>query len=215
MSEGLDRVVTEKIKPILESTMHKYLGITVREIEADISDSIKKNPLLDFVIDVNKPFKKAKDDFKKQYLLRVIRSNYGNISAAAEQAGLDRRSIHRLIARHKIDLEQFRKVIVRPAYIKETAVTGIIESTLENYKQVINPQKLEKLYKNAREVSAEIAREIPDIAVSMDAAEKEFEKKYLANAMIIYNGKTSDIARKIGLRYETLHRKLKEHSLIE
>ena len=213
MNGSIDKVVEERIKPLLESTMQKYLGITVKEIQADISDNLKKNPLLDFVIDPNVPFKRAKEDFKRQYLLRVLRTNYGNVSAAAEQSGLDRRSIHRLIARHKINLDSFRRVILRPAYAKEMAVTGIIEKTLENYKAVINIEKLNRMYKDANAVSREIVKELPDMAIQMAEAENEFEKRYFEKAMIVYNGKTSEIARKIGLRYETLHSKLKEHGL--
>ena len=62
MNGSIDKVVEERIKPLLESTMQKYLGITVKEIQADISDNLKKNPLLDFVIDPNVPFKRAKED---------------------------------------------------------------------------------------------------------------------------------------------------------
>ncbi|MEK6874648.1 MAG: helix-turn-helix domain-containing protein [Nanoarchaeota archaeon] len=207
--ESLDIVVEEKVKPLLESAMYRYLGITIKEIQTDITDRLKKSPLLDYVIDPSLPFKEAKDGFKKQYILKVLRAHFGNVSAAANSAGIDRRSIHRLIKKYHIDLDQFRNILLRPAYIKELAISDIITKTLDNYKQIINAQRLDKLYKDAQQISKDIVKELPEIILSMAAAEEEFERRYLKQVMLIYNGKTKEIAHKIGLRYETLHRKLK------
>ncbi|MBI4448583.1 hypothetical protein HY641_00960 [Candidatus Woesearchaeota archaeon] len=213
LNHSLDIVVQDKIKPLLDTAMHKYLGITVKEIEKDITDQIKRSPLIDFVIDPNLLFKKAKDEFKRQYVMKVLRSHFGNVSAAAENSGLDRRSIHRLIAHHRIDLEQFRKVLLRPAYIKQTAVNEIITRTLDNYKQVINADRLSKFYNDSTSLSKDIVRELPDIHIPLAVAEQEFERRYFEQVLLIYKGRTAEIAKKIGLRYETLHRKLKSLGL--
>ena len=53
-------------------------------------------------------FKEAKDRwiraFEKKYLFELLQHNNNNISAAAREAGIDRKTVHRLIAKH--DLEQ-------------------------------------------------------------------------------------------------------------
>ena len=48
----------------------------------------------------------------------------------------------------------------------------------------------------------------------MKDAEREFEKKYLKAALQENDNNISKTARKIGLRFETLHRKLKSLGLI-
>ena len=67
----LEEVVSAKVKPMVEEAMQKYLGVTIAEIESDISDRIKKSPMLE--ISTSIPFKKAKREFKKAYLARLLR----------------------------------------------------------------------------------------------------------------------------------------------
>jgi len=53
------------------------------------------------------PFKDAKaqlvGDFERRYIVDVLRKYRGNISRAAAHSGIDRRSLHRLISKYKID----------------------------------------------------------------------------------------------------------------
>jgi DNA-binding NtrC family response regulator len=57
------------------------------------------------------PFKEGKDlvieEFERQYIEHLLRSHGGNISRAAESSGIDRRSLHRLLAKHEIDASFF------------------------------------------------------------------------------------------------------------
>ena len=107
MVESLDVVVEKKVKPMLDDAMKRYLGITVSEIRADISDKLKRSSLLS--IDTSIPFKQAKRQFKKQYLIQLLHKHRGNISEVARIADLDRRSLHRLIVRFKIDVATVRE----------------------------------------------------------------------------------------------------------
>ncbi len=52
------------------------------------------------------PFKDAKKkwlmNFEKEYLADLLKKNSNNISRAAREAGIDRKTIHRLIGKHKL-----------------------------------------------------------------------------------------------------------------
>jgi DNA-binding NtrC family response regulator len=56
------------------------------------------------------PFKDAKErlveDFEKRYIADVLKRFKGNISRSAEQIGIDRRSLHRLLAKYHLDAVQ-------------------------------------------------------------------------------------------------------------
>jgi DNA-binding NtrC family response regulator len=58
------------------------------------------------------PFKEAKQAvikaFHQQYIQAVLQQNRGNISRAAEQAGLQRQYLHRIMKHEKIDAEGFK-----------------------------------------------------------------------------------------------------------
>src|SRR3989338_9338473 len=84
----LEKVITEKVKPLIDSSMQKFLGITIKELSTDISDRLKRTPLLDFKIDTGMPFKKAKKLFKKEYVRKLLQLKQGNISDVARIAAI-------------------------------------------------------------------------------------------------------------------------------
>ncbi|HSU72289.1 MAG TPA: helix-turn-helix domain-containing protein [Candidatus Binatia bacterium] len=206
---NLEKTIEEKVKPLVADAMQKFLGVTVSEIEHDISGKLKRSPLLDYDVDVTKPFKQAKLDFKRYYLTRLLQNHFGNVSEVARIANLDRRSIHRLITALKIDVRRFRQELLRGEYVKQEAVKDIIQQTLDSYKQSLNPDKLALLYRFAPTLSKDIVAELPEAPLTLDQAEAEFERKYFAKALALFNNNISKTARAIGIRYETLHRKLK------
>jgi len=208
----LEKVIEDKVKPIINDAMQKFLGVTIGELSSDISDKLKRSPLLDFDIDASAPFKKAKKMFKRQFVIRLLQTNYGNISKAAKAAGIDRRSIHRLIKELSISSSKFREELMKPEYVKQSAVSSVIEHTLDNYKQVIRPEKLEEVYKNVSLISKNILKELPVVSMTLKEAEEEFEKLFLEK-VVKDAGSITKAAKKIGLRYETLHRKMKKLGL--
>ncbi len=209
----LEKVLVDKVKPILDDAMSKFLGVTIKEINVDITDKLSKNPLFEFDINMDLPFRKAKDEFKRQYLARLLRMNFGNISAVAEIAGVDRRSVHRLIKRFGLDPDQHRKDMLSSQYIKAEAVHNIIESALDQYKEVLRPEKIEELYSNLKGISRDIIKELPDDPLTLKEAENEFERRFLSR-VIHDEPTTTRAAKRLGLRYETLHRKLKSLGLV-
>jgi DNA-binding NtrC family response regulator len=59
------------------------------------------------------PFKEAKEAviraFHRQYIHAILQQNQGNISKAAEQAGLQRQYLHRIIKHERLDTEGFKQ----------------------------------------------------------------------------------------------------------
>lgn len=205
----LERVVKERVEPIIDNAMHKFLGITISELRKDISDKIEKNPLLSFEINTSLPFKSAKKSFKKEFLTRLLRAHYGNISAVAKVMKQDRRSVHRDIIDLGIDVDKIRKEMIRPEYYKKEIVDDILRKSLDQYREFIKPNKLEKIYENVDSISEDIVKELPIVEMTWEEAEIEFEKEYLKKVLEENDFNVSKTARKIGLRYETLHRKVK------
>lgn len=206
----LEKVLKDKVEPLIEEAMHKFLGVTISELGKDITDKIERNPLISYEINTAIGFKAAKKVFKKEFLTRLLQSNFGNVSAVAKIAGMDRRSVHRAIKEFGIDIKKVRKEMIKTKYYQREAVDAILKDTLDSYKQIIRPGRLERLYKNVDKLSKDIIKQLPPVEMSWEEAEKEFEKRYLEKALEENKGNVSKTARKIGLRYETLHRKLKK-----
>jgi DNA-binding NtrC family response regulator len=63
--------------------------------------------------DITRPFRELKqeaiDAFEKAYLIELLREHRGNLARAARAAGMDRKNLWTLVARHGLDREQFRK----------------------------------------------------------------------------------------------------------
>ena len=213
--EALEAVIEKRIRPLLDEAMQRYLGVHISEIEHDISDKLKQGALLLLEIDTSIPFKKAKRLFKKAYIARLAKRLFGNVSEIAKISGIDRRSVHRIIAEMKITIPKFRKELEKVEYVRESTVQNIIQSTLESYKSALNPEKFVSLYTKAPELSKDILKELPEKEMTLKEAEREFERAYFQKALEQNKNNISQTARKIGLRYETLHRKLKALGLIQ
>lgn len=212
--EALEEVIDKRVKPMVDKAMHKWLGVTVSEIKADVSDKLKRSPLLEYEISTKLPFKKAKKLFKKLYLSKLLQAFSGNITDVAEAAGLDRRSVHRLIEELGLDPEEFRRSIAKTEYVKQEAVKSIIQSSAEVYKGSLSPTKFKSFYEHVPELSKDIVKELPATPLTLKEAEQEFERAYLRKALKENKGNVTKTAKKIGLRFETLHRKLKALNLI-
>ena len=210
---SIEEQIEKKVKPILDRAMHQYLGITVDEIKSDMTDKLKNNPLLDLVIDFTKNYKDAKEDFKRQYVIKLLIKFFGNVSEVARVSELERRTIHRLIKKFHIHAAKIRSEMAKVDYIKEVAVSDIIEDTLEHYKTAINPERIENLYAHTSEISKEIIKELPEDVVTWKEAEEDFDKRYLTH-IITEEPSTVKAAKRVNLRYETLHRKLKKLGLL-
>ena len=206
-----DKTVEDRIKNAIDGAAQRYLGIGVMPADMDITDRLKKDSLLSFYVDTKKNFKLAKKQFKKHYLEKVLQIHSGNVSTSAKVAGIDRRSIHRLMTELGI-------VVDREKLVKEN-YTGSVQEMITDALQLESAEVVGKeqdrfmrMYKRiAPTLSREIVKELPSL--SLDEAEAEFEKRFIEKALGEQEGNISATARKIGLRFETLQRKMKELSI--
>jgi len=209
MPKELEQVLKKKVKFIVDEHMHKFLGVTVDELNKEISDKLSSK-FLDFKVDTSIKFKIAKRMFKKWFLSKLIKDCYGNISEVARVTGLDRRSVHRAIHDLDIKIKNVRRNLYSPKYYRKEAVDNILKRTLEGYKSVIHPVKLKKAYSDMGFLSQDIVNELPINRMTLKEAEMEFEREYLRKALSESNNNLSETAKKIGIRYETLVRKMKK-----
>ena len=208
-AKDLEQTIKEKVSPLLEESMEKHWGITIPKLESDITDQLKK-PQLNVYLPPNLPFEKAKKTFKTEFIKRELRLHRGNVSQLAKLLELDRRSIHRAIKDLDIDVEEVRSRPESKEDYQKMMVDNLIRSTLQQYKEIIQPQKMQMLYHDVDTLSRNIAKFLPPPELSWKQAELEFEKQFLLQAMEENGWKVSVAALKLKIRPETLHRKIKK-----
>lgn len=213
-NEDLEKVIKEQINPIIDEAMQRYIGATIKELRKDITDKITTKPFFDFDIDPSMDFKTAKKLFKKYYLEKLLRTYYGEVSLVARICDIDRRTIHRMIKEFKIKVGKFRKSMLNPEYVKQKEVSSLIGTVLEDYKEVIHPDKIKKMYRKIPALSSEILKELQIEHMSMQEAEEIFEKEFITKALARHKNNITKTAKAIGLRYETLHRKIKKLKIV-
>src|SRR3989344_5666081 len=207
--ETLERVVREKVEPLLEEAMQKFLGMTIRELEKDITEKIEQKKFIGIMVRVDLPFKDAKKMFKKEFLERTIQTHYGNISEVADIVGLDRRSVHRDLRSLHVDIKKLRERMYKPRYFEKEAVDQLLRKSLDQYKSIIRSEKLVQMVDYVPELSEQIMNILPNTTVRWKDAEREFERIYLKAAIGRYKN-LRETARAIELRYETLLSKMKK-----
>lgn len=212
MAEDLEKALKEKIEPYLEQTMQKFLGVRIDELEKDITDTIERK-LIGYTIHTELPFKLAKNLFKREFLKRTIQTHQGNVSEAAKLLGLDRRSIHREIKKLDIDIKKLREKMYKIGYFKKEAMDTALRKTLDQYKDILHPEKLKKFYQEVPLISENIVKFLPKKVLTWKEAEEEFEKLYLKKILEENNWNLTKTAKQINLRYETLIRKVKKLGL--
>jgi len=210
--KDLEETIKEKVSPLLKETIEKNVGVSIPKLGLDITDKLTKSHL-DIYVPANLNFKDAKKLFKKEFLRRELRFHLGNISQLAKAINIDRRSVHRAIKEFDIDVEQ----VLSKGESKFDQYQGMIgkkiKLTLEEYKGIIHPEKMELMYEKVSDLSRNIAKFLPHQDLSWKEAEKGFEKQFLAQAIKSHNGNISKTAKEIELRVETLHRKVKKLGL--
>ena len=212
--KGLEETIKEKVSPLLEETMEKSWGITIPQLESDITDRLK-NPRLEFYIPAASTFQQAKRLFKAEFIKKELRLHKGNISQLAKTLEIDRRSIHRTIKDLDVDLGNIRNLPETQERYQEQLVNEAIRTSLDQYRDLIQPEKMEKMYIEVPALSKNIAKHLPHQDLSWKEAELEFEKQFLQHALEENQGDVSKTAQKSKIRVETIYRKIKRLGLKE
>ena len=207
--KDLEETVKEKVSPLLKETMKKHWGITIPQFNEEFTDRLI-NPQLNIYVPSNLSFSAAKKVFKAEFLKRELRLQKGNISQLAKVLGIDRRSVHRVIKRLGINIESVRDKVKSEEDYQQDFVDQALRSTLDQYKEVIQPQKMEKMYQEVETLSRNIAKVVPHQDITWKEAEREFEKQFLGHSLKENKGEIKKAAEKLKIRVETLHRKIKK-----
>jgi DNA-binding NtrC family response regulator len=207
MSKDLEETIKKEVSSLIQETMEKNWGVAIPKVGEDITDKLSL-PLLDVYVPLDTNFVEAKKIFKSAFLKKELRLHLGNISQLAKSLGLDRRSIHRAIKEFRIPKQEVSKEEYQQEIIGKT-----IKGTLDDYKEIIRPQKMEKMYEDVKILSRNIAKCIPHRELSWKEAEKEFEKVFFRHALEENEWNVARTAVKIEIRVETLHRKIKKLAL--
>ena len=211
LSLDLEATIKEKVAPMLEETMEKHWGITIPQIESDITDKLK-SPQIQIYVSPQLAFAEAKHFFKAEFLKKSLAQHLGNVSQLAKVLRIDRRSVHRAIKSLDIDMETLRGK-EDPSRFREEIIDRTIRSALDHYKELIHPQKMEDLYSDIPALSRNIAKVLPDQEMSWKQAEKEFERQFLSLALAEQQHKVVETAQKLKMRVETLYRKIRRLGL--
>lgn len=210
--KDLEATIKDKVVPLLEETLEKSFGITIPKIESDITDQLAK-PSLSIYVPLTASFKDAKKKFKEDFLRRELMLKRGNVSQLAKILGIDRRSVHRAIKEFEIDVDIVRGDVKGELEYKEKVVEDTIRGTLEQYKRIFHPQKMEDLYREVPALSKNIAKVLAFEQLGWKEAEREFEKQFIVHHLEEKRGDLKKVAMKMGLRGETLQRKMKKFGL--
>ena len=210
----LEKTIQEKITPLLEKSMEETWGMSIPKIESDITDKLK-DPQTNIYISTQLKFNEAKKQFKKEFFKRELRLHQGNISELAQNLELDRRSIHRTVKELEIDMENIRHHPLSEDEFQKEQIDRTIRSTLDQYKEIIQPPKIEQMYKEVESLSRNIVKILPLYKSTWKSAETMFEKKFLARSLEKNQWNIDQVAKTIGLCPETIYRKIKKLKLVQ
>ena len=208
MNNTLEKVITNKISPLLANSKNEHIDIS--KLYENITSHIKRGSIFDIEIDLCLNFKNAKKEFKKCFLTNMIKKNYGNISEVARITDINRRSIHRIIDDKEI--RQIRSNLPKRDTIIYNELCHAIDTILlTNDHRFINKDKLKNIYDSLSRLPDETLNNFDEL--TFKEAEIEFEKKYIKEALLKYNHDICITANQIGIRSETLYRKIKNLEL--
>ena len=180
---NLEETIKGKVALLLEETMEKSWGVYVPQVQSDITDKLQNNLPTKFYIPMADSFQEAKKKFKSEFLKNQLHLHSGNISQLAKFVGLDRRSIHRAIRKLDLSVEETRRDVRLTAPYQEKIIDETIRFALEGYKDIIQPQKMEKIYQEVPALSRHLAKLLPHHHLTWKQAEWEFEKQFLYQSL--------------------------------
>ena len=206
----LEDTIIEKVRPLIHDNIEKTWGLEIPKLEEDITSKLAKEHST-IPIQFTLPFNQALLAFKKEFLTREIRKHH-NISFLANLIGMSRRSIHRSIKELNINVDRLSKT-EQKNYFKEQEIYQSLRKTLLEYKTLFREEKMNALYETLPNLSKSLAQELPDQRpTTWKKAKEDFEKRYLKHHISL-GDKLKIVAKKIGIRPESLSRKIRNLNL--
>jgi len=97
----------------LENKVHQAMVVAAGPIIDDHDVALPVGRVGGGRVDVTRPFRELKqemiDAFETQYLTELLRVHQGNLAQAARAAGMDRKNLWALVARHGLERARFKK----------------------------------------------------------------------------------------------------------
>jgi transcriptional regulator with GAF, ATPase, and Fis domain len=97
----------------LENKVHQAMVMATGPIIEDADVALPVGRAGGGRVDLSRPFRELKqeaiDAFETQYLTELLRAHHGNLARAARTAGMDRKNLWALVARHGLDRARFKK----------------------------------------------------------------------------------------------------------
>jgi DNA-binding NtrC family response regulator len=211
-SDNLELVL--KVKPIVDEATERYLGAPLDRLSDDITARLTQSSIFEFDIDINLPYVQAKRAFRKAFVTRLLLLSLGNLSEVARITGKNRRSVHRMVRQYGINVRKIKRDLIRPYDLKISVINSLIEKVLQNYQSELGKARLQDFYQHLPNISDEILREMPEPRITMKEALTEFDRIYFTKVLQMNGRNITRTAKEIGIRYETLSRKLRSLGLI-
>ena len=202
----LEDTIIERVRPFITENMEKTWGLAIPKLEEDITSKLAKEETT-IPIRFTLTYEKALQEFKKEFFRRELQKHQ-NISFLAKLLGVSRRSVHRSIKELGITVPKKTKE-EQKQYFKEQEIYKTLREALLEYRTLFRQDKMDALYQSLPNLSKTIAHEIPEQEASTwKSAKRDFETRYLRHHISL-GDKLKDVAKKIGMRAESLSRKLK------
>lgn len=177
-----------KKKSLEKTIQEKYWEISFPSLEL-------LNPRMSLYIAKNATFSDAKKIFKKELLRRELRMSGGNVTVVAKDLGIDRKTVQRVI--RELDIP----------FIDKGGIEIFVNDDDQVYKFPKEDISINYFYKRESGKLKTFIKEYDDL--SWKEAELEFEKQFIWQALKRNNMNISKTAKDIGLRIETIYRKIK------
>ncbi|MFW5852417.1 MAG: helix-turn-helix domain-containing protein [Nanoarchaeota archaeon] len=195
----------------IEDIIWKYSGSSSKIVNEDITERLSY-PFTNYTVGKEIDYRKAKEDFLKRYIIMVLTRHSGNITYAAEEADVSRRTVHRMIRKFGININRMRTYTEKN--YSEYIISDAIETSVKKYETKMRPKQIDGLYKNLNYITRDIMIQSSlGSILTLREAEQEFEKKFFQCLLERNSLKKNKIAKKLGIRSETLHRKIKSLNL--
>ncbi len=149
-------------------------------------ESIAQQPVQLNLDPFAKKLDEAVNDFERAYLITALKEAWGNVTKAAEIAGVNKKTIERKVGELNLadELQSIRKELPNPRYERAKEMEAKIKATLLQYADLYKLPENEKsdlLYNRVPAVARELAEKTR--LKPLKEARQEFESKLVSQVL--------------------------------